>query len=308
MDVQRVATWLAIVAALGGAGCKKRAERATGSAGAATAADAAPVPTGPGAPTPLPAATTDGLLGPTGPLRLLGAADDGSWVTTCLDAEDRPYLSVGAGPGVAVDRVLATSSRDVIVTRAGALVHVDVAARTERVLGPLAAVAVDGASRRVVVARGDGLLVFDPGLAPRTIATGAATSAVWLRTSRWAVVEHGSMRFPHGVGCDTESAFVGAASATIDLEPGAEAVDRIGPALALTPAGEVTLDGERVIGDECVPTVLAALASPPRVLARCGARDLVAGPRGSTRPSTSRTGRASAGTCRCSGSRPVRAT
>ncbi|MBK9034662.1 MAG: hypothetical protein IPL61_25920 [Myxococcales bacterium] len=257
-------------------GCKKPSERAV----ARAAVDAGPAAAVLGAPTPLAPEAGDGAIGPAAPLRLLGVADDGGWVAICKDAEARPYLSVGAGPGLAVDRVLATATHDVLVSRAGAVVHVDAVARTERVLGPLAPAAVDDASRRVVVARGSDLVVFDRGAAPRTIATARAVSAVWLRTSRWAVIEHGAVRSARGVGCDTPSAFTGAPTETVDLDPGAEAVDRIGPELALTPQGQVTLDGEVVIGEECVPTVIAALASPPRVLAQCGGRDVVAGPAG----------------------------
>ena len=43
---------------------------------------------------------------------------------------------VGDGPGLEVDRVVATSERDLIVIDGDALVHVDVVARTRRRLGP----------------------------------------------------------------------------------------------------------------------------------------------------------------------------
>jgi hypothetical protein len=66
---------------------------------------------------------------------------------------------------------------------------------------------------------------------------------------------------------------------TIDLDPtGVEAVDRIGPELGVTAAGEITVDGERVLGADCVGTVIAALATPPRALVSCRGGNRVVGP------------------------------
>src|SRR5678816_1810916 len=80
---------------------------------------------------PLPAGDPEGGLGPAGPARFIGAADDGSWVLVCDDAKPEPRLHVviGGGAGLTADRVIATSDRDLIVADGERLVHVDAVAR-----------------------------------------------------------------------------------------------------------------------------------------------------------------------------------
>ena len=274
--VARALTSLAIVVAA--AGCKAPAkDRPAG--GTAIAADAAPSLPLIGDPAPLPADGADGTLGVAGPAALIGHAPDGGWVALCQGEPARPRLIVGSGPGLGLDRIVATGPSDVVATTGERLVHVDARARTTRTMAwPLpAAIARDG--QRVVLGAGADLVVLEPGQPPRRVATGQNVRAVALSTTRWAVVEHGVAAKPTP-GCDRWWAFQGGATATIDLDPGAEAVERVGPALSITPAGEVALDGEVVIGTDCAALVVAALASPPRVMARCGSRELIAGPGG----------------------------
>lgn len=258
-------------------GCKAPAkDRPAG--GTAIAADAAPLPLI-GDPAPLPAGGADGALGIAGPATLLGHAPDGGWVALCQGEPARPRVIVGDGPGLALDRVVATGPGDVVATTGERMVHLDTRARTSRTLArPMpAAIAPDG--QRVVLGDGADLVVLDPDRPPRRVATGDRVRAVALTTTRWATIEHGLAVTPTP-GCDRWWAFQSGQHVTIDLDPGAEAVERVGPELAITPAGEVALDGEVVIGADCAALVVAALASPPRVMARCGSRELIAGPGG----------------------------
>lgn len=247
-------------------------------AGSAIALDAAP-PTLFGDPAPLPAVGATDAISADGTTQIIDHAPDGRWVAVCQGEPRRPRLIVGGGAGLEIDRVLATGPDDVVATRADRMIHVDVRAGTVRTIARQmpAALAPDG--RRLVLGLGSDLLVLDPGQPLRTIATGGQIRAVRLVSSRWAEVERGVAAGPNP-GCDRWSAFQYGERATIDLDPGLEAVERVGPELAITPAGEVALDGEVVIGADCAALVVAALASPPRVMARCGSRELIAGPGG----------------------------
>lgn len=258
-------------------GCKAPAKDRP-AAGSARVTDAAAPPLI-GEPVALPAAGGDGTIGVAGPATLIGHAPDGSWVALCQGEPSRPRLVVGSGPGLALDRVVATGPSDVVAIAGEHLVHVDARARTTRTLArPMpAAIARDG--QRVVLGDGADLVVLEAGQPVRRVATGERVRAVTLTTARWATIEHGLAVTPPP-GCDRWSAFQSGLRATIDLDPGAEAVERVGPELAITPAGEVSLDGEVVIGTDCAALVVAALASPPRVMARCGSRELIAGPGG----------------------------
>lgn len=281
--VTRARTAIAIVVAA--AACKAPAKDrpAGGSAPPASAAEPTrrrpPPPPLIGDPAPLPAAGVDATLGLAGEATLIGHAPDATWVALCQGVPARPRLIVGSGPGLALDRIVATGPGDVVATTGEHLVHVDAHARTMRTMALQmpAAIAPDG--RRVVLAVGGELVVLEPGLPPRRVAAGESIRAVALTTTRWAQLEHGVVAIPTP-GCERWSGFFRGAEATIDLDPGAEAVERVGPELAITPAGEVALDGEVVIDADCAALVVAALASPPRVMARCGAREVVAGPGG----------------------------
>ena len=230
-------------------------------------------------------------VGPSGDVRVVAAADDGAWILTCASTggRDSPRLVVGAGDGLPIDRLIAASDRDLVFVEGGALVHVDVVARTRRVLGPPAHAAIDPASRRIVHLRAGKLVVRDPGVPARELPAPADAVAVWARGKRWVEVGSGQpardlghrdcapiQRYPYAF----------APTATVDLDPtGVEALDRVGPQLGITAAGEVTLDGEVVLAADCAGQVHAALAEPPRLLARCAGsyRLVVAGPGGFTK-------------------------
>lgn len=272
----RALTSIAIVVVAGGCKADRPARQAPPAAAAAV--DAAPA-TLVGDPTPLPAPGADDALGAAGPTRIIDHAPDGRWVAVCQGEPGRPRLIVGSGPGLEIDHVLAAGPDDVIATRGDRMIHVDVRAGTVRPIARQMPVAIAPDGRRLVLGLGSDLLVLDPGQPLRTVATGGAVRAVRLISSRWAEIERGQAAGPDP-GCDHWSAFQYGERATIDLDPGVEAVERVGPELAITPAGEVALDGEVVIGTDCAALVVAALASPPRVMARCGSRELIAGPGG----------------------------
>ncbi|HVV82933.1 MAG TPA: hypothetical protein VHE35_07620, partial [Kofleriaceae bacterium] len=204
----------------------------------------------------------------------------------CDDASPaRLHVVVGDGPGLVGDRLVAASDRDLAIIDGGGLVQIDVAARTWRRLGPPALAALDGPSRRLVTVDGTRVVVRDPGVAPRTIDTGKPIAGLWLHGKRWLEVGSGDTPYeltqgacgylhvdPSQVATDRRT--------TIDLDPaGVEAPERIGPELGITAGGEVTLDGTKVIGADCVADVIAALAEPPRALVMCnGAHNHVVGP------------------------------
>ena len=276
----RLRTWLALGAmALATAGCKKKAPRAT-------AVTAPPIDAGErtaiGAPVALPAVVATADVGGPAASTLIAAAEDGAWTALCVATE--PMLVVGASAGIPFDRLIAHTAKDVVVVRDRSLVHVDVVARTERTLGSVAAAAVDPVTRRLVIARSSEVTVIDPGVAPRTVPNpGGTPAAVVLRGARWAELWSGSARMLGDRSC-TDNLSYGTRS-TIDLDPAGVEAPRLGPELAITPTGEVTLDGAVVIPASCGAEVVAALADPPRVLATCGKGDnLVAGPGGFSRP------------------------
>jgi hypothetical protein len=233
-----------------------------------------PAAEAPPAARPLPPEAADGAIGRAGPVTLVVTAEDGGWVALCQGASLRRGMAlvVGAGAGLPADRLIAGSDRDVVVIDGDHLVHVDIVARTWRRLGPAGPAAIDAERRRIVHARGDRLIVRDPGQAPREIGAAGPVATILLRGGRWAeittgpvpgVLLRGSCGQPY-VRPDAEK------QATIDLDPvGVEAVDRVGPAIGVTAAGEVTLDGEVVADAACSGYVMAALAEPPRVLVAC---------------------------------------
>ncbi len=242
----------------------------------------APAPTL-GAPEPLPGGSPDGAVGDAAKATFVAAADDGAWVLLCQPYQtpfERLHVVVGDGPGLLAQRVVAAADRDLVVLAGDAMLHVDVPARTVRRLGPIGAAAIDGESRRVVHADGTKVVVLDPGQAPRTVETGDSIAHLALRGKRWLSVEHGD---PPKLDPYSSCGWVDHAyeidDATIDLDPsGLEANDRIGPELGITGAGEVTLDGVTVAGADCVATVIAALAQPPRALVGCSDGMHVVGP------------------------------
>ena len=246
--------------------------------------DAAPAAASPAQ--PLPGGAADGAIGGTGEVELVAAADDGAWVAICQ--QDRPghevlRVVVGDGPGLEARWLVAATDRDLAVLTADALVHVDAVARTARVLGPHAPVAIDRDSRRLVQAEGATVIVRDPGVAPRTVDAGGEVERLSLRGRRWLSVHRGTpARQPDYSSCGwVQPGYAKpVADATIDLDPsGVEALERVGPELGVTAAGEVTLDGARVAPAECVGNVIAALAEPPRALVMCNeGRNHVVGP------------------------------
>lgn len=280
----RLRSWLALGAVvLATAGCKKKTKQET--AAAPTPVIDAGVRNAIGSPValaPLPATTA---IGGPDVSTLIAAATDGSWVALCVHTE--PHLVVGAGTGVLFDRLITSGPQDVVVARNGELIHVDVVARTERSLGSVAAAGLDPKTRRLVVARSGAVTVIDPGVAPRTVPyAGSAPVAVVLRGLRWAELWAGSDRRLIDRSCKPFDDLSFGSTTTVDLDPvGVAEAPRFGPELAITPTGEVTLDGAVVIAAACGAEVVAALADPPRVLAKCGKGDnLVAGPGGFSRP------------------------
>ena len=265
---------LLLVAALAaGSGCKKR-EKAT----QAKAAPPPPPPPAEGVAEPLPGGAPGGALGVDGAVELLAAADDGRWVLLCQreGSQTRLRVVVGDGPGLDVDRAVATSERDLVVVDGDALVHVDVVARTARRLGPVAPAAIHAASRRLIQVDGTKLIVRDPGAAPRTVDHGVEIGGISSRGKRWLEVAAGAPTsyLTHGTCTqivDTSvHQFPASSRTTVDLDPsGLEAPERVGPELGITAAGEVTLDGATVVGADCVGNVVAALAEPPRALVMC---------------------------------------
>ncbi len=277
--------------------CKKKVEEARPQPATALAVDGAaqppvdePDPDAVGAPKPLPPRDPDGIVGVdlSSEVAVIEAAADGGWVALCLDPAQNPQarLVVGDGMSITVDRLVATSRRDVVYRYGDRLFHVDVVARTVRVLGPPATAAIDGDSRRIVFARATKLVVLDPGSPPREVATGGeAISEVWLEHRRVATFSTGAP--PDALlrgGCGRGGAYGTSAVERIgvDLDPtGVEAIERIGPEIGVTPGGEITVDGEVVIDEACGAHVVAAIASPPRVMAQCRRRGIdgvVAGP------------------------------
>lgn len=241
-------------------------------------------------PKPLPPRDPDGVVGVglSSEVAVIDAAADGGWVALCLDPMQNPQarLVVGDGMSLTIDRLVATSRRDVVYTYGDQLYHVDVVAHTVRALGPRATAAIDGDSRRIVFARATKLVVLDPGSPPREVATGGeAISEVWLEHRRVATFSKGSP--PDGLvraGCGRGGDYgtYPVERIGVDLDPtGVEAIERIGPEIGVTPGGEITVDGEVVIDAECGAHVVAAIASPPRVMAQCRRRGIdgvVAGP------------------------------
>lgn len=275
--MKRLAIGLVGVVAVTG-GCKKKEKvAATPMPGPAVVTE--------GTAEPLPGGAPDGTIGAPGAAELVGAADDGSWVLLCQGAPARLRVVVGDGPGLVADRAVAATDRDLIVVDGGALVHVDVAARTSRRIGAIGPVVIDPASRRIVHAIAQALTVRDPGVAPRLLDAGKPVAAMWLRGRRWLEVAPGEPSFDlrQSTSCawvrDDPWEFPTEGRLTIDLDPaGVEAVDRIGPELGITGGGEITIDGTRVLGAECVGQVIAALADPPRALVACSDGNHVVGP------------------------------
>lgn len=278
--------------------CKKKVEKAkpqptTAVIDAATAAEPMvdePEPDAVALPKPLPPRDPDGVvgLGLSSEVAVIEAAPDGGWVALCLDPTQNPQarLVVGDGMALTIDRLVATSRRDVVYTHGDQLFHVDVVAHTVRALGPRATAAIDDDSRRIVFARSTKLVVLDPGSPPREVAAGGeAISEVWLEHRRVATFSKGPPpdALAHG-GCGRGGDYGSYAVERIgvDLDPtGVEAIERIGPEIGVTPGGEITVDGEVVIDAECGAHVMAAIASPPRVMAQCrrrGIDGMVAGP------------------------------
>jgi hypothetical protein len=261
-------------------GCKKRVEEKGASAkpGPASAVPVLQEVTVEIFPVP----DAGGAIGGDHEAKFVEAADDGAWVTMCHG--DRPRVVIEQGPGIAVDRILASGPKDLVVAMNGKLVHVDVEARNYRTLGDLGPAAIDGASRRIVFGKGDRVVIVDPATAPRELAAGRNVAAIALRGRRWAHVGLGDMLgAPGNVTCN-QFAYPPEQyeqNTTIDLDPsGVEAADRIGPTLGITATGEVTLDGEVVIDADCAAYVVAALATPPRLIGLCRSRldAIVAGP------------------------------
>lgn len=289
---------LALASGAIGAGCKKRlpppppvpvapAELTGGPAPPTTTATTIVLDP----PQPLPGGAPDGAIGVAGPIRLVGAADDGAWVMTCpAEGPGKLRVVVGDGPGLEVDRVVAATDRDLAVIVGDALIHVDVVARTSQRLGRAAYARIDADSRRLVQADGRRVIVRDPGAAPRTIDTGVEIAGLWARSRRWLEVAPGTPARDLTEGAcgwvdDHDYQLPVADRTTIDLDPsGVEAAERIGPELGITASGEVTLDGAVVVAADCVAHVIAALAEPPRALVMCGSgRNRVVGAGGFVR-------------------------
>jgi hypothetical protein len=273
----------AALALASAAGCDER-RRPSAAPPSTTPAAAPTVPTGPGPAKPLPSAATDDV-GDGGPTTVIAAGATGAWVALCVGGA--PRLVVGSGPGAPIDRLIAHGPDDVVFVRDGGLFHVDAAARTERRLGPAAAAALDPKTRRVAVAWPGEIAVLDPGVAPRRVVHGErAPAALTLRDGRWAQLWPGQLGALLDEKCAPHDGLgLGAPPSTLDLDPTATAeAPRLGPEVGITATGEVTLDGEVVVPASCAAEVVAALASPPRVLVRCGKGDnQVAGPGGFTR-------------------------
>lgn len=259
-----------LIGALASAGCKKKSPPAP-----PQPATTVPTVVVEGTAEPLPGGAPDGAIGVAGPARFVAAASDGGWVMLCQGEPEELRVVVGDGPGLAVDRAVAAADHDLAVIDGEALLHVDVVARTARRLGAAAPATIDGESRRLVQVDGGRVIVRDPGVAPRTIDTGTAIAAAWAHGKRWLEVAPGvpSRELAQGscgwVRDETYNHPVDGRT-TVDLDPsGLEAADRIGPELGITATGEVTLDGVRVVGADCVGSVIAALAAPPRALVMC---------------------------------------
>lgn len=279
---------------LAAAGCKKKAKRADPPPLEPVPVEAMPEPAEPNVDEPepgfaerarpLPAQDPDGLIGVglTDDVALIDAADDGSWVALCArpDRDPRPRLVVGDGAALPIDRLIATSRRDLIVAADHQLHHVDVPARTVRALGPVAPAAIDGETRRLVYARGERLVVQDPGMPLRLVNAGLPVAALWLEHRRVATVAGGEISDLLRPGCDPVRYRTDIDRVGVDLDPtGVEAIERIGPELEVTAEGEIKLDGVVVIDAACGAHVLATLAEPPRVLAACRkGDDRVVGP------------------------------
>ncbi len=232
----------------------------------AVRADAGPAKVS--APEPLPPADPTAPIGERGPAILLDSDDAGVWQVLCQG--DHLQIVVGGGPGFEAEQLHASAPNDLVVQTSRSAVHVDIVARTTQRFPGVGAAAIDADTRRVVLAVGDDLIVRDPGKAPRTIPAGGHVVAVRLSAARWAEVAIDTRaQYPQDCAV-AQWPYSPESTALVDLDPvGVEAVDRVGPQVGVTRSGEITIAGEVVIGADCVGTVLAALAEPPRVLAQC---------------------------------------
>lgn len=266
--------WCALLAVIASVGCKQKAPPAAGTAGSdAAAVTPPPAPPPPVTSAPIPPGSGDGAIGAAGAFELVAAADDGGWVALCQDR--LLHVVLGDGEGLLAQHLMAASDRDLVVASDGKLIHLDVVARTRTRLGNYAPVVIDADSRRVIRGEGAALIVERPGAPPRTIATAKPVVAMVAHGPRWLEVAGGAEpthETSRPCGWLDTSAVVNVAEAdrrVIDLDPEAEATDRIGPELGVGATGEITLDGAVVVGPDCIATVVGALADPPRALVQC---------------------------------------
>ena len=257
----------------------------------AACGDDAPAP----APRPADAATTNApverrlpapegdAIGVAAPIDLVAVADDGAWVAICDRGAGEASLRIvpGAGEGVTARVLHGAGPRDVLYARDGRFYRLDVAARVEHGLSAGTAAALDPESRRVVVGREGALVVYDVGRAPRILPFDGTPTELRLRRGRWAEVSRRPSGY-HACG-DARYPYADPAATVVDLDP-VEAVDAVGPQIAVTAGGEITLAGKVVAPAECAGQVIAALAEPPALLVHCASGDyLHATPAGTRR-------------------------